>query len=47
MLLVVDCHGGLGISGTASGSLKMLILAKATAGLAEQAFADHDHEREQ
>lgn len=50
VLLVVTHSGNLRISGTGPASLKALIVAKASAGLAERAFAEHDahdHEREQ
>jgi hypothetical protein len=44
VLLVVTHDGNLGISGTACGSLRTLILAKASTVFAEQAFAAHDHD---
>jgi hypothetical protein len=48
VLLVVTSDGQLGVSGTAGGPLRMLILAKASAAFAGEAFAahGHDHERE-
>jgi hypothetical protein len=45
VLLVVTNDGELAVSGTVGcGNLKALILAKATAVFAEQAFAEHDHD---
>ncbi len=44
VLLVVTHDGYLGVSGNGCGGLRALILAKASAAAAEQAFAAHDHE---
>jgi hypothetical protein len=43
VLLVVTRDGCLGVSGTGCGSLRALILAKASAAAAAQEFAAHGH----
>jgi hypothetical protein len=49
VLLVVTNDGELAVSGTVRGSLRALIVARASAAFAQEAFAAHarDHEREQ
>ena len=44
VLLVLTGDGGLAVSSTVRGSLRALIVAKASAAFAEEAFAAHDHD---
>jgi hypothetical protein len=46
VLLVVNTDGELAVSGTVRGSLRALIVAKASAAFAEEAFAAHDRDHE-
>jgi hypothetical protein len=46
VLLTLTGEGRVAVSGTVRGSLRALIVAKASAALAEEAFAAHDHDHE-